>query len=187
MRQGPRSQAIPLTGTSIRTVIAIVHRTWKMQMNNLLDEGWATVARLQNDLSTTRTDSARRAFDLLIDRQLDRIEMGVGATLDDQHDQRRLIGTANRRDRHRARLTTLHLVAPAISEQVLAVSQDHETALQARDAIRQILTQSSASDSALLLSVAFGKTASSPLSDAAARKRLSRLRARFSHLQLEAA
>lgn len=157
-------------------------------MNNLLDEGWAAIARLQNTLSTSTTESTSRAIDLMIDCQLDRIAAGCQAEQADPAELRRAVATANRRERYRARLTNLYLVAPAIEAQALSITQDHEAHLQARDAVAKILNQAATRDAALLLRFALGDDASTTgLSATATRKRLSRLRSRFSHLKLDAA
>ena len=156
-------------------------------MNQPLTKAWATIARLQNARATSRNQSVLHALELMIDCHIDRIAAN-DAEPDDPAETRRAIGTAARRERHRARLVRLYLVDPASDDQAHLFASTIETACAARRALAAILEQTSVEDAALLLSVGQGEAPHAPgLNAAAARKRLSRLRARFSHLNLLAA
>lgn len=151
-------------------------------MNQPLTEAWAAIDRLQKSYIACTNDSVLNVLDLKIDRQIARMAANHTEP-DDPADARRAIATATRRERHRARLVRLHLVNPALDERNQMLSSTLETAFAARQALGAILRQTLPQDAALLLSVARGEAPKAPgLSATAARKRLCRLRARFSHL-----
>lgn len=173
----------------IRTATTVVHRP-RMNIMNLPEGAWADVARLQGSLRTASASAFK--IDRLIDRLIDRIESGEGAVPEDRRSIQCAIATANRRDRHQARLTRLHIAIPTAAEEALSIGQDQERALQARDALRQIMAKTSPCDSAMILQLALGHTSpdvacSVGLTEAAVRKRLSRLRDEFAYLNLQAA
>ncbi len=171
----------------IRTVTAIVHRPWMKTMSQPLTEAWAVIARLEKSCNTCTNESALNALDLMIDRQIDRIAANQ-AEPHDPAEARRGIATAARRERHRARLVRLYILNPALDERNQISTATPETTYAARQALTAILRQTSPQDAALLLSVGQGEAPQAPgLTPAAARKRLCRLRARFSHLNPHAA
>ncbi len=146
-------------------------------MNQSLNEAWAAIGRLQNSSAACTNETTLHALDHMIDRQIDRIAANH-AEPDDPAEARRAGATAARRERHRARLVRLYLLDPAPQD-------TPETAFAARQALTAIFGQASPQDAALLLSVGLGEAPQAPgLSATAARKRLCRLRARFSHLNL---
>lgn len=156
-------------------------------MNHRFTEAWANVARLQNARAAAANETDLLALDLMIDRQLDRIAANHTEP-DDPAETRRAIATSVRRERHRARLVRLYLVDPASDDQNQLFHSSLETAYAARQAITAVFVQISPQDAALLLSVGQGEAPGAPgLTPAAARQRLCRLRARFSHLNLHAA
>lgn len=156
-------------------------------MKQPLTEAWAAIARLQNSRTASTNEIALHALDLMIDRKIDRIAANH-AEPDDPAEARRAIATATRRERHRARLVRLYLVNPASDERNQLFTSTPETTYAARQALTTILRQTSPQNAALLLSVGQGEAPQAPgLTATAARKRLCRLRARFSHLSLHAA
>jgi hypothetical protein len=156
-------------------------------MNEPLTEAWADIARLQNSRAASTNETAIHAFDLMIDRQIDRIAANH-AEPDDPAEARRALSTATRRERHRARLVRLYLVGPALVDWNHLFTPTPETAYEARQALTAILEQTLPQDAALLLFVGQGDAPQAPgLTATAARKRLCRLRARFSYLNLHAA
>ena len=156
-------------------------------MNRPLTEAWRTIARLQKSRTVSTSETALRALDLMIDRQIERIAANQTVP-DDPAEARRAITTSNRRERHRARLIRLHLVTTASDSQNQLFTSPLETTFAARQALTAILGQTSPQDAALLLSVGQGDAPRVPgLTATAARKRVCRLRARFSHLNLRAA
>jgi hypothetical protein len=168
-------------------------------MNQPLTEGWAAVARHQKARAASTDETTVRALDLRIDRQIDRIATNQDDA-DDPAEARRAIATLFRRERYRARLLRLHFAAPASDDQMQraggrrgrqsrrAATPDVETGYAARQALDAIFAQTSPQDAALLLSAAQDESLHAPgLTAAAARKRLSRLRERFSYLKLDAA
>lgn len=151
-------------------------------MSQPLTEAWAVIARLQNSRTASTNETTLHALDLMIDRQIDRIAANH-AEPDDPAEARRAIATATRRERHRARLVRLYLLDPASDERNQPLTFPPETSYAARQALTAILGQTSPQDAALLLSVGQGEAPQAlGLTPAAARKRLCRLRARFSHL-----
>jgi hypothetical protein len=156
-------------------------------MNHLLAEAWANIARLQKARAASTNEAALQAFDLMIDRQIDRIAAGH-AEPDDSVETSRAVSTAIRRERHRARLVRLYFVEPRAGDQTQGSAFTLQMTYAAREALNAIFAQSSPEDAALLLRVGQGEAPQGPgLSAAAARKRLCRLRARFAHLSLNAA
>lgn len=155
-------------------------------MNRILPEEWAAVARLQNARATSKNDMAVRVFDLMIDRQLDRIAADQRGA-DNLAECRRAIASACRRERHRTRLLRQHFDLVTEDQSRIHISIG-ETCLVAKQSLNAIFSQVSRQDCALLLSVAQGESPRVPgLGAAAARQRLSRLRTRFSGLRPEAA
>ena len=149
-------------------------------MNHFPAEGWAEIARLQKSRVAATSEVAVHALELMIDRQINCIAAGH-AQSDDPVESRRAVTTAMRRERHRARLVRLYLVEP-----ISAFTP--ETICASRQALNVIFAQISPKNAALLLRVGQGGSPhGSGLSAAAARKCLSRLRARFAHLSLQAA
>jgi hypothetical protein len=156
-------------------------------MNQPLTEAWAAVARLQNSRAASTNETAIYALELKIDRQIDRIAANH-AEPDDPAEARRAISAATRRERHRARLVRLYLVNPTLDDRNQLFTPTPETAYEAWQALTAILGQTSPQDAALLLSVGKGDPPQAPgLTPTTARKRLCRLRARFSHLNVYAA
>jgi hypothetical protein len=155
-------------------------------MNRTLPEAWAAVARLQNARKASTSETAVGVFDLLIDRQLDRIAADQRGT-DDLAECRRSIATAARRERHRTRLLRQHFELATGDRSRIFVSIA-ETSLAARQTLNIIFSQTSHQDRTLLLSVAQGDgPRATGLQTATARQRLSRIRARFSDLRPQAA
>lgn len=156
-------------------------------MNQPLTEAWASIARLQNTRAASTNETAIQALDLMIDGQIDCIAANHAESCDLAEAGRRAIATVARRERHRARLVRLYLVGAASDNRSQLIST-LEAGYSARQALSAILAQTSRQDAALLLSVGNGEAPQAPgLTATAARKRLSRLRARFSHLNLQAA
>jgi hypothetical protein len=163
-----------------------VHKPWKTIMN-LLDGAWAEIARLQNILRTASYDLAP-TIELRIDRIIKRIADGDGAVEEDVQATKRAVATARRRERNRARLVRLHVIAPAANDNILAVDRNQDSQYHARDALRQIMTQTSARDFTMIIHLAIGYNGPDVarlvgLSEDACRKRVSRLRAEFGHLK----
>jgi hypothetical protein len=124
----------------------------------------------------------------MIERQLDLIAASGDTKPADLEDLRRAAATAARRDRHRARLVRLYFVEPASDGQTTQSAFSPETTYAARQALNALFAQTSPEDAALLLGVGRGGAPQAiGLSNAAARKRLCRLRSRFADLSLNAA
>jgi hypothetical protein len=156
-------------------------------MNQSLTEAWGAIARLQNSRSACTNEHDLNKRDLMIDRHIDRIAANHTEP-DDPAEAHRAVATAARRERHRARLMRLYLVDPASDDQNQFFVPTPETTYAVRHAITSMLAQTSPQDAALLLRVGQGDSPQAPgLAAAAARKRLCRLRARFAHLNLDAA
>jgi len=150
-------------------------------MTDPMSGAWRVVARLQKSQILAKSEIVESALDAMIDRQIDRIAANH-AEADDPAEARRAIATAARRKRHRARLMRLYLVDSASDDWT------PEASYAARQALTAILAQTSPQDATLLLSVGQGRAPQAPgLTAAAARKRLCRLRARFSQFNLHAA
>ncbi len=153
-------------------------------MTDPMSGAWCVVARLQEAQISAKSDIVESALDAMIDRQIDRIAANCTETYD-AAEGRRAIATAARRKRHRARLTRLYLFDPASDDLRDFAASSPETSYAARQALTTIFAQTSRMDAALLLSVGQGGSPQVPgLTAAASRKRLCRLRARFSHLKL---
>jgi hypothetical protein len=151
-------------------------------MTDPMNGAWRVVARLQKSQILAKSEIVERALDAMIDRQIDRIAANC-AEADDLAEARRAVATAARRERHRARLMRLYIVASASDDQSHLFTLTPEASYAARQALTGILAQTSPQDATLLLSVGQGGTPQAPgLTAAAARKRLGRLRARFSDL-----
>jgi len=154
---------------------------------DLLDGAWAEIARLQNTLRTASYDLAP-IVELRIDRLIKRIADGDGAVEEDPQIIKRAIATDRRRERHRARLVRLYVIAPAANDEILAIDQDQTSQYHARDALRQIMMQTSSRDHTMITHLAMGYNGRdiarlSGLSENACRKRISRLRAEYVHLK----
>lgn len=146
-----------------------------------VDEGWPEIARLQKARAAATNNASIDAIDLMIDRRIDYIAAGHVAA-DDVAEDQRTVATAMRRDRHRARLVRIYLVVRSDQEVT------PEVVYMSREALGILFAQISPQDAALLLLVGQGESPRVPgLSNAAARKRLSRLRMRFTDLSLQAA
>jgi hypothetical protein len=157
-------------------------------MNQPPTEAWAAIARLQNARAASTNEAAIHALDLMIDGQIDCIAANHTEPDHLAEAGRRAIATAARRERHRARLMRLYLVGPSSDNRDQFFTSTLEAGYSARQALSAIFAQTSPQDAALLLSVGKGEAPQAPgLTAATARKRLSRLRARFSHLNLQAA
>src|SRR5579863_7216566 len=153
-------------------------------MTNPMTGAWSIIARLHKSQILAKSEAVECALDAMIDRQLDLIAANQAET-DDSAGARRAIATAARRKRNRARLMRLYLADSASSDLSNPLTSVPETHYIARQALATIFAQTSRQDTALLLSVGQGGPLKAPgLGAAAARKRLCRLRARFSHLNL---
>lgn len=160
--------------------------------------------RLSSALAKTLVEDATKTFahvyrrtasydlaptiELRIDRLLDRIANGDGDIVEDAQAIKRGIATARRRERNRARLVRLHVIAPAANDDILAIDRDHDSQYHARDALRQIMTLTSDRDYTMIFHLAMGYNGPEVarligLSENACRKRVSRLRAEFDHLK----
>lgn len=147
---------------------------------------WRVVARLQELQLVAKSEAAESALDAMIDRQIDRIASNQ-SDVDDPVELQRAVAAANRRKRYRVRLARLYFAdSPLDKRGNLTAPQENSCA--ARQALAAIFAQASLQDSALLQSVARGDAPCAPgVTATAARKRVSRLRARFSHLNFHAA
>jgi hypothetical protein len=156
-------------------------------MTDPMSVAWRVVARLQKSQILAKSEIVESALDALIDRQINYIAANHPEA-DDPAEARRATATAARRKRHRARLMRLHLADSASDDRSHLFTSTPEAGYAARQALTAIFAQASPQDATLLLSVGEGWAPQAPgLTAAAARKRLCRLRARFSHLNLHAA
>ncbi len=148
-------------------------------MKQPLTEAWAVIACLQNSRAAAKSQADIRAFEIMIDRQLDRIAANQTGP-DDPVEVRRVVEAATRRDRHRAQLVRRH--GPNSHWGQLSTPSP-EAIYSARQALGAVLDQSSPEDASLLLSVGLGEAPQiAGLAISSARQRLCRLRARLSHL-----
>ncbi len=148
-------------------------------MNQPLTEAWAEIARLQNSRAAPKNEAETRACEIMIDRQLDRIEANQTGP-DDPVEVRRIVATDARRERHRTQLIRQH--GPNSHWGQLSTPSP-EAIYSGRQALGAVLEQASPEDALLLLSVGLGEIPQLPgLAISSARKRVGRLRARLSHL-----
>lgn len=151
-----------------------------------MSRAWSGIARLQNSQILAKSEFAERELDAVIDCKIDRIAANH-AEADDPDEARRAIATAARSKRYRARLMRHYFVVSVSNNRSHFFTSDTDPSYAARQALTAIFAQTSPQDAMLLISVGQGGAPQAPgLTASAARKRLSRLRARFSQFNLHA-